>query len=455
MSRIVGAWAGVVAAAVLASSPGQAIAHALVLESESRPGRHPHRAPTHVFLRFNSKLEKRLSHVSLAPEKGKPVALPISVNGQDQPDRIDLPLAPLAPAPTWSATRCSPSTATSRRAYCASPWPSRSSPRLMLRGSATPAGTVAYRAALGGVARNGHFREWRGLALSSVGIGTYLGRDDDVTDALYEAAIERALLSGINVIDSAVNYRRQRSERAVGRALATAVGAGQVAREGVVVATKGGFLPFEGAPLWDCSRPVTSSAAPTASRHGISRTRSSAAGSTWDWKPSTSTISTIPRRSSGEVSRPVFMRRLRAAFEFLEGAARDGRIGVYGTSTWSGYRQPPSARDFLSLPDVVALAEEVGGPEHHFRVVQLPYNLAMTEAFTLPNQLDNREPVATLEAARKLGLYAMTSASIYQGQLVRNLPPVLSEVLPGLDTDAQRALQFVRSTPGWAPPSWA
>jgi methionine-rich copper-binding protein CopC len=25
------------------------------------------------------------------------VALPISVNGQDQPDRIDLPLAPLAP----------------------------------------------------------------------------------------------------------------------------------------------------------------------------------------------------------------------------------------------------------------------------------------------------------------------------------------------------------------------
>src|SRR6266478_4078436 len=63
----------------------------------------------------------------------------------------------------------------------------------MLRGSATPAGTVAYRTALGGGARNGHFREWRGLALSSVGIGTYLGPDDDVTDALYETAIERGL----------------------------------------------------------------------------------------------------------------------------------------------------------------------------------------------------------------------------------------------------------------------
>jgi aryl-alcohol dehydrogenase-like predicted oxidoreductase len=155
-----------------------------------------------------------------------------------------------------------------------------------------------------------------------------------------------------------------------------------------------------------------------------------------------------PETQLSEVSRPVFMRRLRAAFEFLESAARDRRIGVYGTSTWSGYRQPSSARDFLSLPDLVAVAEEIGGPGHHFRVVQMPYNLAMTEAFTLPNQPDGREPVAPLEAARKLGVYVMTSASIYQGQLVRNLPPVLSEVLPGLDTDAQRALQFVRSTPG-------
>jgi hypothetical protein len=97
MSRIVGAWAGVVAAAVLASSPGEATAHALVLESVPAQGATLTAPPTHVFLRFNSKLEKRLSHVSLAPEKGKPVALPISVNGQDQPDRIDVPLAPLAP----------------------------------------------------------------------------------------------------------------------------------------------------------------------------------------------------------------------------------------------------------------------------------------------------------------------------------------------------------------------
>src|SRR6266511_3350063 len=318
----------------------------------------------------------------------------------------------------------------------------------MLRGSATPAGTVAYRKAHGGVARNGHFREWRGLALSSVGIGTYLGPDDDVTDALYEAAIERALLSGINVIDSAVNYRHQRSERAVGRALAKAVCAGHVAREGVVVATKGSFLPFDGPPPLGLvgAGDVAGGAhciTPRYLEDQIERSRTNLGVETID-------IYYLhnPETQLGEVSRPVFMRRLRAAFEFLESAARDRRIGVYGTSTWSGYRQPSSARDFLSLPDLVAVAEGIGGPGHHFRVVQLPYNLAMTEAFTLPNQPAGREPVAPLEAARKLGVYVMTWASIYQGQLVRNHPPVLSEVLPGLDTDAQRALQFVRSTPG-------
>src|SRR5215510_10606238 len=52
----------------------------------------------------------------------------------------------------------------------------------MLRGAATAAGTTAYRSGFAALGKNGHFREWRGLALSSVGVGTYLGPDDDATD---------------------------------------------------------------------------------------------------------------------------------------------------------------------------------------------------------------------------------------------------------------------------------
>ena len=318
----------------------------------------------------------------------------------------------------------------------------------MLRGSATPAGTVAYRAALGGVARNGHFREWRGLALSSVGIGTYLGREDDVTDALYEAAIERALLSGINVIDSAVNYRRQRSERAVGRALAKAVGAGQVGREGVVVATKGGFLPFDGPPplgllgagdLVGGSHCIT----PRYLEDQIERSRTNLGLETID-------IYYLhnPETQLGEVDRVELERRLRAAFEALETAVSDGCIARYGTATWTGFRADPSAADYLSLAELVAIASEVGGQDHHFEVVQLPYNLGMPEAFTRANQRVKDRTVPVLEAARQLGIFVMASASVHQGQLTRNLPPMITEYIPGLTSDAQRALQFVRSTPG-------
>jgi len=52
-----------------------------------------------------------------------------------------------------------------------------------------------------------------------------------------------------------------------------------------------------------------------------------------------------------------------------------------------------------------------------------------------------------LEAAREHAIAVVASASLHQGQLTR-LPPMMAEYVPGLTTDAQRALQFVRSTPG-------
>jgi aryl-alcohol dehydrogenase-like predicted oxidoreductase len=41
----------------------------------------------------------------------------------------------------------------------------------------------------------------------------------------------------------------------------------------------------------------------------------------------------------------------------------------------------------------------------------------------------------------------VASASLLQGQVARNLPPFIAQTL-GLENDAERALQFVRSTPG-------
>ena len=96
MRRLLRALAGLGAVA-LVSSPALAFAHALVLESRPAQGAQLTEAPREVYLRFNSKLEKRLSHVTIATEKGQPVALPIAVDAGEKPDRLVLPLAHLGP----------------------------------------------------------------------------------------------------------------------------------------------------------------------------------------------------------------------------------------------------------------------------------------------------------------------------------------------------------------------
>ncbi|MGH7397559.1 MAG: aldo/keto reductase [Candidatus Rokuibacteriota bacterium] len=319
-----------------------------------------------------------------------------------------------------------------------------------MRGFATPEGTAAYRARLGARVGEGHFRTWQGLALSSVGIGTYLGQEDEATDRAYQAAVRRALELGLNVVDSAVNYRHQRSERNVGTALRALVTEVRIAREDVLLATKGGFMPHtaesyvrSGIARADEVVGDAHCIAPRYLADQLDRSRANLGVETID-------VYYVhnPETQLGAVDQPTFMARMRAAFEFLEGAVSDGKIRWYGTATWTGYRQPVTARDHLSLPGLVGLAREVAGEGHHFGVIQVPYNLAMTEAMTVASQRIGKASIPVMQAAEQLGIYVMTSASMLQGKLARNLPPALAQVLDGLGTDAQRALQFARSTPG-------
>ena len=97
---------------------------------------------------------------------------------------------------------------------------------------------------------------------------------------------------------------------------------------------------------------------------------------------------------------------------------------------------------------MVTIARETGGVEHGFRFIQAPFNLGMPEALTLANQTVRGEAMSTLEAAANLEVTVMSSASIFQGRVARGLPPELRSTLGSLPTDAQSAIQFVRSAPG-------
>ena len=324
---------------------------------------------------------------------------------------------------------------------------------------ATKRGTKAYAGRFEGRAAEGHFREAQGLAFSSLGIGTYLGQPDERTDAAYTSAVVRAVRSGINVIDAAINYRFQRSERSIGAALIQLEEMG-FSRDQLIVATKAGYLTPDGKMPSDPNRYFFEEYI----HRGVFQAKDIAAGSHCiaprflqdQLARSMANLGVDcidifylhnPETQLAEIPKAQFLSRVRDAFHFLEANVASGKVQFYGLATWNGFRQEATARDALQLNDFVSLAREVSGDDHHFRFVQLPFNLGMTEALTLGNQTVDGKALTVMEAADELNITLIASASLLQGQVARNLPEFVGEAL-GLASDAECALQFVRSAPG-------
>ncbi len=316
---------------------------------------------------------------------------------------------------------------------------------MRLPGSATPEGTARYRKRFDGKIPLEHFRHAQSLWMSSIGIGTYLGNYDDATDQAYHQAVVRAVEAGCNVIDSAINYRLQRSERSIGTALKEMATKGY-SRDEIVIATKGGFIPYDGKPGLAAASDIVSGCHCMTPKYLLNQLDSSLCN--LDVECIDIYYLHNPETQLGTIAREEFGNRLSKAFETMEEAVTSGKIRMYGIATWNAFRNEVSAKDYLSLAQVVALAEKAGGKNHHFKVIQLPLNLGMSEALSNANQRVGDKELTVLEAAQALDVTVMCSASVLQGQLTRNLPSIIGETFEGIETDGQRALQFVRSTPG-------
>ncbi|HZY92496.1 MAG TPA: aldo/keto reductase, partial [Thermoplasmata archaeon] len=307
-----------------------------------------------------------------------------------------------------------------------------------VRGAASADGTAAFRDRNRRKLAPHHFRSTAGgLTLSSLGLGSYLGRPDGPTDLQVESAATLCLRSGrVNVLDTAINYRFQRAERSFGRAIARAVDAGTVDREMVFVSTKAGYLaPDAESPIpidrWveetlvrpgilapeeivdDCH-----SMAPEFLSDQVERSRRNLGLETIDLVY----LHNAPDTQLPIVGREEFLRRLSVAFERLEHLREEGKLVHYGLATWDSLRVPTGHPAHLSLEDAVALARDVGGASHGFGFVQFPFNLGMPEPFSLKNQVVRGTKRSLFDAARELGLGCFTSIPLVQGQLARDGP---------------------------------
>jgi aryl-alcohol dehydrogenase-like predicted oxidoreductase len=303
-----------------------------------------------------------------------------------------------------------------------------------------------------------------GVQVSSIGLGTYLGEASDTDDDAYATAARRAIAGGINLIDTAINYRCQRSERAVGAALQQVIQAGDATRGELVVCTKGGYIPLDqSAPRSreeyqayvkrEFIDPVIlrpeeivgggHSLAPRFLRYCLAKSRQNLGLRTIDLF-----YLHNPEQQLGVIERDELYGRIELAFTALEEAADRGDISSYGIATWDGLRAAPDSPGHLSLERVFDAARRVGGAEHRFRAIQLPVNLAMSEAVRAQTQVLKGRSVTVVEAAAELGLTTIGSATLMQARLTSKLPAALHEHFPTLTTDAQRAIAFARTLDG-------
>lgn len=323
----------------------------------------------------------------------------------------------------------------------------------MIPGRATEAGTAAYAARFADAAE-GHFRQIPELCVSSIGIGTGGVTPEEGVAKRATQAMEAALCGGLNVIDTADSYGHGAAEAAVGAALERLLGRGRLRREEIVLCSKVGYLVE---PTTDHARSLIAAGVcdPSdfaRSAHCIARGYVGRQIEASRRRMGVDTIDVLllhnPEDQLVEVGRREFERRMRAAFEALEEAVVTGAIGRYGIATAEGLRS--GGKSFHELGPLVRLAEEVGGADHRFRIVELPLNVVASEALFVRNHRIGDRSATALDVADELGIAVLASLALNRGRLPSPMPAALRDASPDLTDASQLALQFTRSCPGVA-----
>ena len=303
-----------------------------------------------------------------------------------------------------------------------------------------------------------NYNSVQNLHLSNVGIGTYLGEPDSQTDEMVTEAVKKSILSGVNVIDTAINYRAQKSERSIGKALSELISENLIKREQVFVCTKNGYVTNDGDIPEDFMQYVMREFG----KSGIVKEGDISSGYHCMTVPYLEDQLERSLKNLGlecidlmylhnaveghpEMSKPDFLENLKKVFEFYESKRKEGKIRFYGMATWECFRATSDNAMFLSLEDVVKIAQDVGGNDHGFRFIQLPFNLHFDQAMMLKNQTVNHKQKSILDSALELGIGVFTSVPLMQGKLLEwaKSKPIFADTSPSVGL-----LQFIRSTPG-------
>ncbi len=254
-----------------------------------------------------------------------------------------------------------------------------------------------------------------GFSVSICGFGGY--RIDDGIPQ-HQNALEKALLSGINLIDTSSNYSDGGSEILVGKVLNKLISENKIVRENIVLVSKGGYLQSSnlklglereqsGKPFTDvvkCSQDLWHCISPDFLENQITLSLKRLDLNKIDLyllhNPEyflTYSIISDPERRERE-----YYRRIKEAFIYLEEEVNRGRISFYGISS-NTFAEKESKQNFTSLEKIIAITNEIS-EQNHFAVVQFPMNLIENGGMNILNQQNQTKTFLQLACENNLGV---------------------------------------------------
>ena len=276
----------------------------------------------------------------------------------------------------------------------------------MIPGYATPTGTEETARSHAGLAFNplGNTR----LRVSAAGFGGYRISSGV---AIHAAALEKALCGGTNLIDTSANYADGGSERLVGRMLGQLIEAGRIRRQEVVVISKGGYIqganeaikrqreaegqPFE--EVVDYAEGLGHCIHPDFLEDQVGRSRERLGLETIDGyllhNPEYYLGWANKQGLDRDSAEKEYYRRIGQAFACLEAQVSRGRIRFYGISS-NTFPSDAGDPEFTSLQRVLSIAPAIAD-NHHFKLIQLPFNLFEAGAVLKANQPGGKTVIET------------------------------------------------------------
>lgn len=307
----------------------------------------------------------------------------------------------------------------------------------MITGQATIQGTTDYSKAHNPLRYNELNRT--GLLVSQAGFGCY--RVDISVDS-HRKALSKALLNGINLVDTSSNYSDGGSEKLVGSVVAELIETGKLLREALVIVSKGGYLqgqnydlsqkrkregkPFQELVLYQ--EGLEHCIHPEFLEDQITRSLERLNMPTIDiyllhnpeyylgWAKKSGISASEARRE--------YYRRLELAFRHLEAEVEKRRIQFYGISS-NTFPEAATEFEFTSLETVWKIAESISA-NHHFKVIQLPMNLFETGGITEKNQSNHQSDIEFAKN-KDLGVLINRPLNAIVGDTLTRLADVSSE----------------------------